>query len=301
MKSREEINQEKQEEIIKEQRREAQKKVVKRIVKIFLFLFVFVFLVCFYITKIGTVHFIVQEETLSFENLPESFDGLKVIQFSDLHYEDQNLLKKVVAAINQRHPDLLLFTGDLVSDDLTTEDRSVLVEELKKLDAPLGKYAVLGEEDQEEAKSILVDCGFSILADNYELIYRNGLDPILLIGLDTSKEPINYSQAFQYYSIDGHDENIFSILMLHKPDYIDEALTNHSVNFALAGHSHLGQVRLPLFPPFVKKDHAEKYIGPYYEINNTKFYVSSGIGTSDYPYRFMARPSINFFRLTKKT
>ncbi len=299
MKSREELNQEKQDEIIKEQKKESQKKLVKRVVKLLLFLFVFVFALCFYVTFIGTVKIIVKEETVAVSSLPSSFDGLKIIQFSDLHYENQTLLEDTVRLINRRKPDLLFFTGDLVDKDLSTEERESLVTELKKLTATLGKYAVLGESDQEDAKSILIDCGFTILDDNYELIYSNSLSPILLIGLNTNQETINYSQAFQYYSMEGHDENIFSILLMHKPDYIDEALTYHTVNLAMAGHSHLGQVRLPFLPAFVKKDHASKYTEDYYDINNTKFYISSGLGTSDYPYRFMARPSITFLRLVK--
>ena len=65
----------------------------------------------------------------------------------------------------------------------------------------------------------------------------------------------------------------------------------------LAGHSLNGQIVLPLIGPLIKKDGAKKYISSYYEINNTLLYVSGGIGNSNYEFRLLNHPSINFFRI----
>ena len=297
MNSRIELNKDKQKDIDREKQTEKVKKIVKRIVIFIIIIFFLVFFTFFYITNIGTTSLIVNEEAIVNSKLPESFSGLKVIQFGDLHYSNNDLLKDVVNAITKRNPDLILFTGDLLSDEnLTPSNRKKLVKELKKLDSTLGKYAVLGESDNDDAVSILVDCGFKVLDDSNELIYNESNEPIMLVGLNTNNDVINYDKAFTNYN-----ESTYTITIFHKPDYIDEFVEVYPIDLALAGHSHLGEIRIPYLLNLASKDHASKYINSYYEINNTKFYITSGIGTDTYDVRINARPSINFFRLRKTT
>ena len=297
MNSRIELNKDKQKDIDREKQTERVKKVVKRIVISIIIIFLLVFFTFFYITTIGTTSLIVNEEAIVNQKIPKSFSGLKVIQFGDLHYSNNDLLKDVVNAITKRNPYLILFTGDLLGDeDLTPGNRKKLVKELKKLNATLGKYAVLGESDNDEALSILLDCGFTVLDDSNELIYNESNEPIMLVGLNTNNEVINYDKAFTNYNV-----NIYTITIFHKPDYIDDFVEIYPVDLALAGHSHLGEIRIPYLLNLANKDYASKYINPYYEINNTKFYITSGIGTDTYDVRINARPSINFFRLRKTT
>ena len=297
MNSRIELNKDKQKDIDREKQTEKVKKIVKRIVISLIIIFLLVFFTFFYITNIGTTSLIVNEEAIVNSKLPESFSGIKVIQFGDLHYSNNDLLKDVVNAITKRNPDLILFTGDLLSDeDLTPGNRKKLVNELKKLDSTLGKYAVLGESDNDEEVSILVDCGFTILDDSNELIYNESNEPIMLVGLNTNNDVINYDKAFTNYN-----ESTYTITIFHKPDYIDEFVEVYPIDLALAGHSHLGEIRIPYLLNLASKDHASKYINSYYKINNTEFYITSGIGTDTYDVRINARPSINFFRLRKTT
>ena len=297
MNSRIELNKDKQKDIDREKQTERVKKVVKRIVISIIIIFLLVFFTFLYITTIGTTSLIVNEEAIVNDKLPESFSGLKVIQFGDLHYNNNDLLKDVVNAISKRNPDLILFTGDLLGDeDLTPGDRKKLVKELKRLNSTLGKYAVLGESDNDEALSILLDCGFTILDDSNELIYNESNEPIMLVGLNTNNEVINYDKAFTNYN-----ENTYTITIFHKPDYIDEFVEIYPVDLALAGHSHLGEIRIPYLLNLANKDYASKYINSFYEINNTKFYITSGLGTDTYDVRINARSSINFFRLRKTT
>ncbi len=295
MNSRIELNKDKQKDIDKEKQAKYIKKIVKRIVLTIVIIFFLVFLTFLYITKIGTTSLIVNEEALVNEKIPESFSGIKIIQFGDLHYSDNDLLKDVVKVITKRNPDIILFTGDLLTDEeLSPSNRKKLVKQLKKLDATLGKYAVLGESDNDEAISILVDCGFTILNNSSELIYNESNNPIMIVGLNTNE--IDIEEAFASY-----DESIYTIAIFHKPDYIDDFIDIYNVDIALAGHSHLGEIRIPYLINFANKDYASVYINSYYEINNTKFYITSGIGTDTYDVRINARPSINFFRLRKTT
>ena len=297
MNSRIELNKDKQKDIDREKQTEKVKKIVKRIVIALIIIFLLVFFTFFYITNIGTTSLIVNEEAIVNSKLPESFSGLKVIQFGDLHYSNYDLLKEVVNAITKRNPDLILFTGDLLgNEDLTPKNRKKLVKELKKLNSTLGKYAVLGESDNDDAISILVDCGFKVLDDSNELIYNESNEPIMLVGLNTNNDSINYDKAFTNYN-----DVTYTITIFHKPDYIDEFVEVYPVDLALAGHSHLGEIRIPYLLNLASKDHASKYINSYYKINNTEFYITSGIGTDTYDVRINARPSINFFRLRKTT
>lgn len=297
MNSRIELNKDKQKDIDREKQTEKVKKIVKRIVIALIIIFLLVFFTFFYITNIGTTSLIVNEEAIVNSKLPESFSGLKVIQFGDLHYSNYDLLKEVVNAITKRNPDLILFTGDLLgNEDLTPKNRKKLVKELKKLNSTLGKYAVLGESDNDDAISILVDCGFKVLDDSNELIYNESSEPIMLVGLNTNNDSINYDKAFTNYN-----DATYTITIFHKPDYIDEFVEVYPVDLALAGHSHLGEIRIPYLLNLASKDHASKYINSYYKINNTEFYITSGIGTDTYDVRINARPSINFFRLRKTT
>ena len=295
MNSRIELNKDKQKDIDREKQNEKIKKIVKRIVLVIFIIFMISFLSILYIIKIGTTSIIVNEEAITNSKITDDLTGLKVIQFGDLHYDNNDILKDAVNTINKRNPDLILFTGDLLSNvELTTTSRKKLVNELKKLKANLGKYAVLGEYDNDEALSILIDCGFTVLDDSNELIYNNGNTPLMLVGLNTNNEVIDYSKAFTNYNA-----NTYTIVMFHKPDYIDDFIANYQVDLALAGHSHLGEIRIPYLINLANKDNASKYINSYYEINNTKFYITSGLGTTEYDIRINARPSINFFRLRK--
>lgn len=297
MNSRIELNKDKQKDIDREKQAEKVKKIVKMIVISFIIIFLLTFFTFFYITNIGTTSLIVNEEAIVNSKLPESFNGIKVIQFGDLHYNNNNLLKDVVNAIIKRNPDLIIFTGDLLGNEtLTPKNRKKLVKELKRLNSTLGKYAVLGESDNSDAISILVDCGFKVLDDSNEFIYNESNNPIMLVGLNTNNDVINYDKAFTNYN-----PNIYTITIFHKPDYIDNFIKNYKIDLALAGHSHLGEIRIPYLFNLASKDKASKYINSYYEINNTKFYITSGIGTDTYDIRINARPSINFFRLRKTT
>ena len=118
------------------------------------------------------------------------------------------------------------------------------------------------------------------------------------MGLNSDKE--NLDTLLAYYSSEGKNDNIYSILMTHKPDSLDDVLARYNnIDLAFAGHSHLGEVRLPLLGSLLTREGAKKYKDDYYEINNTKFYITSGVGVNVYDFRFCDRPAINLIRLNQ--
>ncbi len=302
MNTRESRFKEKQETIKKEEQTEKHKKLAKRILLGFFILFLCFALLMTYITTIGTTSLVIHEEKITNSRLPSSFHGLKVIVFSDLHYKSTFLkkhLENLKEEINVRKPDLIFFTGDLLNSEkaLTKKDASDLQTFLNELDANLGKYAVLGETDTDEAKEMLTLANFQVLENTYDLIYQKDANPILLMGLDTRSTP-DYEKTLAYFNEANANQEIFTIALLHHPDYISMLLESKAIDYAFAGHSHNGQIRLFDLPPLKKLENAEEYYNMHYEINNTNLYISPGLGTSNNPYRFCARPSIFFFRFT---
>lgn len=298
MDKRSELNKEKQLEIIKDEEKEHQIKIIKRIVLIIIIILVASFSFFLYVTKIGTVKMLVKEDRVESSKITTSFHGYKIVTFSDLHDSSIEMIKETVNLINRSKPDLLLFTGDLLNgESIDSKKRDELIKELKKLSSSSLKYAVLGENDTEQASLILKDVGFTILDNSYDLIYQKD-DAILLMGLNSDKE--NLDTLLAYYSSEGKNDNIYSILMTHKPDSLDDVLARYSnIDLAFAGHSHLGEVRLPLIGSLLTREGAKKYKDGYYEINNTKFYITSGVGVNVYDFRFCDRPAINLIRLNQ--
>lgn len=301
MTTREEKNKKIQDEIIEEELNKKRKKIIKRILKIILTILILFISFILYTKYIAAEGLLFKEKRITNNKIPNSFHGKKIIHFSDLDYGTTIFLdevKSLVKKINLRKPDLILFSGDLIDKNykLNNEESEKIIKELAKLNASIGKYAVSGDEDNEEFSTILKQCGFIILNNEYDLIYRNDNTPILITGLSsTNSRDIN--KAFSYYNIDTNNKNIYNILLLHETDDIDEIKSNYNIDLALAGGSMNGQIYIPGIGGLIKKDGFKKYYDEYYKLDNTDLYITSGIGTDGYQFRFLRRPSVNFFRL----
>lgn len=304
--TREELNHEKQQQIENEEKHEKRKKVTLFFLKVALFVVIAFLGFYLYTTYISTSRLIVKEKRIVNEKLPENFSGLKLVQFSDLHYGTTvfyDELKRLVKQINLRKPDIVVFTGDLIDRDykLSSGEQKQITQLLGSIDTRLGKYAVLGEEDNSTFRAIMKQSDFIVLENEYDLIYNDTAEPILLVGLGSSlAEQSDISKAFSYFDDDTRNKNIFTIGLMHEPDTIDEVLARYSVDLVLAGHSHNGNVRIPYIGAISKSEGALKYDQAYYRVNDTDLYVSSGVGTNGPGFRLFCRPSINFFRMSEK-
>ena len=221
-----------------------------------------------------------------------------------MHYGsniDKEKVKEVVSIINKRKPDIVVFTGDLIdkSVELNNKEQEALITELQKIDSPLGKYAIIGDEDKDNYSTIMNQSNFVVLNNEYDLLYNKTNDAILISGFSSSlNKIIDINKSLDYFNYDFANTNIYSIGLLHEPDSTDDILKNHQIDLLLAGHSHNGNIRIPFVGSLSKRDGAKKYDQAYYKIGNTKLYVSSGIGTEDNGIRLFCRPSINFYRLS---
>lgn len=249
----------------------------------------------------------VNEKKLTNKTITDNFHGLKLVQFSDLHYGTtitKKQLEKIVKKINQTKPDIVVFTGDLIdeSNKDTEKLEQDLIEQLSKIDTTLGKYMISGEEDHQFDSyiHIMETSGFKNLNNSYDKIYKETDDYLYIAGVDdTQNGDPDIEQAVP--NIEEFNNAKYRIILLHEPDYIDNFINDYPFDLALAGHSHNGQIRLPFIPtPFYNPNGSKKYNKIHTKINNTQLYVSNGLGTSKIPFRLFNTPSITLYRLTNK-
>jgi predicted MPP superfamily phosphohydrolase len=241
----------------------------------------------------------IEEVDLYFNNLPKGFSNLRIAQFSDTHlgfYFDLQNLHNVVDRINSCKPDMICFTGDLVEDEYEHLQSTASI--LNGLKAPLGKYAVLGNHDYwfdpNQVVSTLTSSGFKVLVNEKIRITKDGTD-ICIAGVDDMMHGSpNIEKA-----LEGIGENEFAILLVHEPDYAD-ITKDYLVGLQLSGHSHGGQIRIPIVGHLVAPPFGSKYVYGLNEIKNLKVYTNRGMGTTIYPFRIYCRPEITIFNLKSK-
>lgn len=280
---------------------------MKKILYSILAILIIIFLILLYARFIGTIGLNTNEISYQTEYISESYNGLKIVHFTDLHYKKvitEKRVEELIKEINKIKPDLILFTGDLLDKDykINNKDITFLIKQLSNLNSTYGNFAILGDNDygkEETIKNIYIQSNFTLLENDYSIIYNENNDKIFIGGLSTSTyEEADINKVMTYFS-NNQDIN-FKIIMLHEPDYIDTILNNYNnINLILAGHSINGSINIPLIKYFLSPNGAKKYYQPYYKKSNTDIYISNGIGLNNLNFRLFNHPSINFYRFTK--
>ena len=293
----------------KEERAKEEEELLKqkRLNKIKLVFFIIICLVLtvLYSRFIGTSGLVVKEYPIRTGELSTSYDGFKIVQFSDLHYGTVvhgGELENLVEAINKQNPDIIVFTGDLIDKTtyLSDEDIGYITWVLNGLNPKIEIIAVKGNHDYEHDywDKIVSNLNWIVLDNNYEYVYKNDTTPIIFVGLDDSiSGKPDYYNAFSF--LNEVEKQSYTIVLMHEPDQIENFIDN-KFNLVFAGHSMLGQVRLPFLGTIYKPEGARKYYEEKYIIGDAEMYISSGIGTNYIKYRFLNRPSINLYRFYTK-
>lgn len=245
----------------------------------------------------------IQSESIVSTKIPASFDGFKIVQFSDTHIGFQYTLTQfhdLITKINALNPDIIVFTGDLVDEPNKYDWSPKLTQLLHDLKAYYGKYWIYGNHDHggygtEIVRDVMEKANFNLLQNSHQVIEKD-VDRIILAGIDdVILGSPNLTEALQHTN-----PELFTILLSHEPDFADIA-KKHPVDVQLSGHSHGGQVRLPLLGHLYTPIYAEKYVEGNYTFDSSDFklFVSRGIGTTRLPYRFFCKPEITVFTLNK--
>ncbi len=252
-------------------------------------------------------HFLIRKDKSRVLDISEAYDMFQqesdvvIAHLSDLHFSrwfKPRRINKLIRSIMADQPDLIIFTGDLLDDykKWPVKQTPALIAKLKKLHAPMGKLAVLGNHDYKSdggyfVKDILESAGFTVLIN--EDVF--GSDERLSLNIAGIADPT--TEKSQFYFEDTLAE--WQILLLHQPDYVNRVKNLAIYDLVLSGHSHGGQIRLPGY--FPKTAGARNYTDSLYlPAKNTLLSVNTGIGTTALPLRFRVPPEIVYYHLSKK-
>lgn len=268
--------------------------------------------------------------------LPEAFVGYRIAQFSDIHVgtwgNDTAFISRLVDSINAQHPNLILFTGDIVNR--TTTELRPFIPVLSRLKAPDGVYSILGNHDYGDyitwpnealrlANNRLLDSwqrkmGWTLLNNSHRFITRDrtihdsiARDTMVLIGVENWGEPPfrQYGDLTKAYpthpdsAFNVHDDR-FKLLMTHNPEHwrrVTSAQTN--IDLTLSGHTHAMQIQLKAGEHrFSPSSLFYKFWGGLYIMENkdgdlVQLYVNVGAGEVGMPFRIGATPEITVFTL----
>lgn len=282
---------------------EEEKKKTHKFLNFILFIIVLSLGLVFYSKYVGVKGLIVKEYRVESSILTENFSGLKIVHFSDLLYKstvDRDDIKKLVNKVNTLRPDIIVFTGDLVNKNikLSNDDREYLINSLSKMHASISKYAIYGDYDYSISnyENIMIKSGFKVLNNSYDEVLYKTQDPMYIVGLPSSiKEEIKLEDAFKFYK---DEDRRYVICLVHDGNtikYLDDS--NYEVDLVLGGHSLNGSIVIPYYGPLFVDKYSYKYYQEHYTKGITNIYISSGLGTNKYNYRFNNKPSFNLYRL----
>lgn len=279
---------------------------MKKIISFFSILVVFIIIVLLYSRYIGVTGLNTNEFSIKYSKLSDDFYGLKIVHISDILYgktTDKKKLETLTEKVNLTKPDIIVITGDILNEyvKLNKSDIDDIISSLSKMNASIGKYVIKGNNDKNDKwNEIISKSSFTDLNNNFDLIYTNKNDSILISGISSNildKTKITDKLKTTLDAIENSKPN-YTILLMHEPDYIDQIDTK-KFNLILAGHGLGNSINVPYIRNLFYKKDASKYNQSYYKIKNTDFYISNGIGTSNTSFRLFNHPSFNLYRLIK--
>jgi predicted MPP superfamily phosphohydrolase len=243
--------------------------------------------------------------SLRLPRLTAAFRGYRIVQMSDLHVDytfmDSARLSGLVDLVNAQEPDAIVITGDFVTNwDSPFEQ----LESLRRLRAHDGVFAVLGNHDHwsgaDRLRTQLQSYGIHELNDALHTVYRGGT-MLHLVGLDDLWPDSSYIAPLWTHRdrltrlMDQLPKEGAVILLVHEPDFADVAASIQRIDLQLSGHSHGGQVRIPLYGVIKVPPLATRYPDGMYSINQLQLYTNRGLGMVDPQVRFDCRPEISVF------
>lgn len=258
----------------------------------------------------GRLNLKITNPRIVLRNLPQAFDGFRILQLSDLHigpFMTAREIGKIVEISNRARPDLIALTGDFVTWDASTQ--YAVVEALSPLKAPYGVWGCLGNHEiwthtEDSITRLFTARGVRILRQTSAVI-PEGRDSINLIGVDY--ETIHTFGHRRAGFVNEYLESVpglllpgmVNILMSHNPNTFDRAAAL-GVDLSLAGHTHGGQVNLEFLHADISPARlVTSYVEGWFQKRGSQLYVNRGIGTIGLPMRIGAPPEITIYHLAR--
>lgn len=240
----------------------------------------------------------VREISLSFPNLPAAFDGFRLLHLSDFHIDGVDGLAEIIAPILAGiQCDLCVFTGDYRFEDRgsCSEVYPRMRQVVDSISAQHGVWGILGNHDAAEIAYGMEALGVHMLVNEGLEISRHR-DSIWLAGVD---DPFDYHCADLDAALRDAPEGIFKILLAHAPEEYKGAAAR-GVDLYLTGHTHAGQIRLPVIGSLKHNSHCPKEFScGVWTHSGMTGYTTSGVGSSSVPVRFHCPPEIVVFELKR--
>jgi uncharacterized protein len=266
----------------------------------------------------GRFHYQVEPVEVKFKDLPQSFDGLRIVQLSDIHlgslYGKQKKVIKAVSMVNSLNPDLVLFTGDLVNN--YSEEALGWENIFARIQARLGKFSILGNHDygdywdwNSEAErhhnmdllyQVHAEMGFQLLRNAWDTVSVNG-DRLALVGVENWGRPPFKQYGNLEKSLAGLPPSLFKILLSHDPSHWDAQVAGKTdIQLTLSGHTHAMQLgfRIGRFKWSPSSYIYKRWMG-LYKNEGQALYVNRGMGYIGFPGRIGLRPEITLIVLRK--
>lgn len=259
----------------------------------------------------------VKEVDVRIENLPEAFDGYRIVQISDIHTgsfsHNTDFLKRIADAVEQARPDIVLFTGDIVNRH--SSELKPFTGQLGTVTAPDGVWSVLGNHDygdyyawpdstmkQADVDSLRMlqrSMGWNVL-DNSHTVVRRGADSIVVIGVENIGDPPFKVLGDLDKAYPRLNDGAVKILMSHNPRHWTDSIANRpgkDIALTLAGHTHAMQMSAAGISPAVFR--YPTWGGMYTDSLGRNLYVNIGLGEVGFPARIGATPEITVITLRR--
>ena len=254
--------------------------------------------------------FRVKKIELAYENLPEGFRDYRIVHISDIHARSfskrEKSLQRAVDKINALDPDMIAFTGDLIT--MTPDELDPISAVLSSMKAKDGVFSVLGNHDycmysdmsQTEKQKSLEDLiikeremGWDLILNEHRII-RKGKDSIAVIGVENTSPSRHFPSRGDLNKASEGTEGMFRLLLSHDPMHWEAEIIGKDYPLTLSGHTHAMQVSLFGWSPssLIFKQHK----GLYTE-GNQSIYVNKGLGETIFPVRIGAIPEITLITL----
>lgn len=237
--------------------------------------------------------------TLTLPRLAPPFDGYRLVQIGDLHLDDwtrPERLHRIVERVNGQRPDLVVITGDFASYSARRLDTEMLVGALRRLSARDGAVAILGNHDYltdvELVRRCIREGGVTELVNGVHTLRRADAE-LHVAGIDSVMEGRSRLDVV----LGRLPEGGVAILLAHEPDFADVAAATGRFDLQLSGHSHGGQVRLPLLTRLVLPPFSQRYTSGLHQVGGMTLYTNRGLGTVNARLRFLCRPEITAITL----
>lgn len=279
---------------------------------------IFLFFIVLHGITIGRTDYKAERISIHFKNLPESFDGVRIAQISDMHlgsFSDPKDVKKGIDLLMEEKPDIIVFTGDMVNNQ--SEEVLIMLPELKRMHARMGMFSIMGNHDVgdyrrwktigektadfELLKKTEKEAGFKLLL-NENIIVKKNNDSIAIIGVNNWGKPPFRKYGNLKKAMKGVENVSFKLLLTHDPSHWDaEVAGRNNADLTLSGHTHAMQFGInccgifwcPLMWMY------PHWAGLYNE-GYQYLYVNRGFGYIGFPGRIGMTPEITIIELKKQ-